>query len=82
MVFKIRFSGLRQEQGNEVRLQNRPRWVSLHDRSESARSIGGVLVSTDGLQTGWHVEEDPLASLIIGSKQINADSSQELALAA
>ncbi len=40
------------------------------------------MVSTDGLQIGSHAEDDSLASLIIGSKKINADSSQELALAA
>jgi len=42
--------------------------------------IGGVLVSTEGLRTGSHAEDDSLASLKIESKKINAN--QELALAA
>jgi hypothetical protein len=41
---------------------------------------GGVLVSTEGLITGSHAEDDSLASLKIESKKINAN--QELALAA
>ena len=41
---------------------------------------GGVLVSTKGLRTGSHAEDDSLASLKIESKKLNAN--QELALAA
>jgi hypothetical protein len=41
---------------------------------------GGVLVSTGGLITGSHAEDDSLASLKIESKKSTAN--QELALAA
>ena len=59
----------------EPRLRVRPRRDILHFSTN-----GGVLVSTEGLITGSHAEDDSLASLKIESKKINAN--QELALAA
>jgi len=48
---------------NDVRLRARIQRSSL-----SVSTNGGVLVSTEGLRTGSHAEDDSLASLKIESK--------------